>query len=164
MVSAGYGALSRGFMTALPSLSFDSNALDLATSLSLFAGKIRSFREPLQKAVRDVVIPSIRQNFDAGGRPAWKPLSEATLSIRDGNTILVRTGALRQGATQQNNWKYTTTEAVMEGLPSRVWYGMIHQLGGTGIPPRPFAMIQPQDEAAIDKVFNDWLEERLGEF
>lgn len=32
---------------------------------------IRSFREPLKRAIRNVVIPSIAENFAVGGRPSW---------------------------------------------------------------------------------------------
>src|SRR5690606_29929622 len=62
---------------------------------------IRSFREPLKRAIQQVVIPSIRTNFDSGGRPAWEPLSEATLRWRQargigGTAPLIATGALRR--------------------------------------------------------------------
>lgn len=162
VAGGGMGAISGAFMSSLPTIEFDMpGAVLLAAGLNAFSGKIRSFREPLERAVRQVIIPSIDQNFAAGGRPSWAPLSPTTIKQSNGS-ILIRTGALRQGATQLNNWTYSSTEAMMSQLPGRVWYGAIHQEGSKNIPARPFAMIQAEDETKVDQVFEEWLIERLG--
>jgi phage gpG-like protein len=92
---------------------------------------IRSFREPLVKAIRLVVMPSIRKNFERGGRPEpWPPLATYTISVR-GNAwpILVRSGALKRVASSFAIWTIGETSASIRSLPSKVWYGNLHQEG-----------------------------------
>lgn len=98
---------------------------------------IRSFKEPLTRAIREVMVPSIRRNFDVGGRPAWEPLAEDTLILRQsfgfgGNKILVRSGVLAGVASQINIWDVSMTSAVIRDLPNKAWYGKIHQEGYQG--------------------------------
>lgn len=96
---------------------------------------IRSFKEPLSRSIKQVMIPSIRQNFKAGGRPDWEALSEATIKLRgEAWPILDRTGRLRKGATRFNIWTITETAATVKSLPQSIWYGAIHQegIGGFG--------------------------------
>jgi phage gpG-like protein len=95
---------------------------------------IRSFREPLTAIVKTVLIPSIRKNFDAGGRPAWEPLAEATILARKYSAwpILQRSGKLRKRATQLNIWDIGLTTATIRSLPSDVFYGAYHQAGASG--------------------------------
>jgi phage gpG-like protein len=82
------------------------------------------------------MVPSIRRNFDEGGRPPWEPLSEFTLTRRakegSGTKILNRTGTLRKVASQVNIWTITTTTARIDNLPSSAWYGKVHQAGYNG--------------------------------
>ena len=111
-------------------------------SLAILAGKvdklgmdIRSFREPLTRAIKQVVIPSIKQNFAAEGRPAWVPLNEDTLSVKNWKgyppDILRRTGKLAKVAAQQNIWTINEKAAAVKSLPESVFYGMVMQAGGT---------------------------------
>lgn len=98
---------------------------------------IKSFREPLKRAIKQVVIPSIRTNFQVGGRPAWEPWSPATEDImkkmgKVSRSILVRSGALMRVMGQQNIWTVTPTFAVLADLPPKVWYGKVHQAGYEG--------------------------------
>jgi phage gpG-like protein len=94
---------------------------------------IRSFKEPLTRSVKRVIIPSIRKNFQEGGRPPWEPLSEATINIRgDAWPILIRSGKLRRGATQFNIWDIDREKAAIRSLPPGVWYGALHQEGFGG--------------------------------
>jgi phage gpG-like protein len=96
---------------------------------------IRSFREPLKRAVQQVIAPSFRKNFDEGGRPdAWEPLSASTLEIRQrqgfsGVQPLIKTGLLRRTMGQLNIWTITRTSAMIKDLPEKIWYGAIHQAG-----------------------------------
>lgn len=68
---------------------------------------VKSFKEPLKRAIKKVMIPSIKENFDVGGRPTWEPLSEET-QIRKVNSgarfydALKWTGRLYRTAQQQN--------------------------------------------------------------
>lgn len=136
----------------------------IAASVNKLGMDIRSFREPLKRAIREVMIPSFQKNFAAGGRPAWEPLSEVTVEMRgSGTPILVRSGRLRRTMGQQNIWTVTSEHAVIQGMPAHSWYGIIHQSGNrtnTITPARPFALIQPEDHDKIVEVFDRWLGER----
>jgi len=106
----------------------------LARDVDKMGVDIRSFRVPLTNAVRNVMIPSIQQNFSSGGRPdTWVPLSESTLLIRSregsGSTTLVRSGALKRNMGFMTMWDITQDYAIVKQLPDRVWYGAIHQSG-----------------------------------
>jgi phage gpG-like protein len=100
---------------------------------------IRSFREPLKRAIQQVMAPSFRKNFDVGGRPdAWEPLSDATISMRESmdrtgsDTPLNLTGLLKKTIQQLNIWTITTTTATIRDLPDKIWYGKVHQAGSEG--------------------------------
>lgn len=95
---------------------------------------IRSWREPLTTAIKTVIIPSIRKNFDVGGRPAWAPLSPLTIQRRgyEAWPILKVTGRLKRRATQLNIWSIGQTSATIRSLPSDVFYGVYHQAGAGG--------------------------------
>jgi phage gpG-like protein len=105
----------------------------LARDVDKLGLDIRSFREPLTRAVKQVMIPSIKKNFDAQGRPGWEPLAEDTLLLRDriGKTgpILNRTGLLKRNMGYQTMWSITQEFAIIKDLPQRVWYGKVHQEG-----------------------------------
>jgi phage gpG-like protein len=94
---------------------------------------IRSFREPLKRSIQQVMIPSIRKNFDAEGRPSWQQLAPATVKRRgSSHPILRQSGALAQVATQLNIWTIDTEKAYIRDLPESVWYGKVQQAGFQG--------------------------------
>jgi phage gpG-like protein len=102
---------------------------------------IRSFREPLHDAVTSVMTHSILANFDAQGRPAWEPLSEDTWRTRaaqgwGGGGILLKSGLLRKVSIQVNIWTISATSATIRDLPSKIWYGKVHQSGAGGGSPK----------------------------
>lgn len=101
---------------------------------------IRSFKEPLTRIVKQVMIPSFKKNFKEGGRPPWTPLAASTIAARKYSAwpILVRTGRLQKRATQFNIWSIGAQSATIRALPSDAFYGVYHQagsetLGGPGI-------------------------------
>ena len=102
---------------------------------------IRSFREPLKRAIQQVLAPSFLKNFDQAGRPdKWEPLSDATLDIRSrqgatGDSPLIRSGLLRKTMGQLNIWDISITTAAIRALPDKISYGYIHQAGygGSGV-------------------------------
>lgn len=174
------------------SMTFEPSIGIMARRVDKLGLDIRSFREPLHRAVKEVVIPSIAMNFAKHGRPRWAPLAEATINQRHskgtGARILDRTGLLRRTMGQLNVWHIDTEKALIANLPSKIWYGVVHQKGvgdpnaladmwydpvlqrevnvgeGAGqinIPARPFVMIQPEDENKIDAIFSEWLAERV---
>lgn len=142
---------------------FSRDALILAGDLDALATYgIRSFREPLVKSVREVIIPSIRNNFAAEGRPAWAPLAPSTVLSRGASgPILNRSGRLLKVATQFNIWSYTRDSATITGIESRVKYAKYHQGGTRKMPARPFILLQDEDEEQIERIFYDWLDERI---
>lgn len=122
-------------------------ALDFSfvPSLKVVAGRINtlgtgvsSFKEPLRRAVKEVVIPSIRTNFEVGGRPPWEPLSPSTAEIRSrlgGNYTgrpLIKTGALFAAMASTALWRVSDVQATLPGLPANLWYGYVHQEGYGG--------------------------------
>lgn len=136
----------------------------MAAGLESIGYNIRSFREPLQRSVREVLAPSLRENFDTGGRPAWEPLAPGTIRQKRGNDqILVRSGLLRRVAGQLNIWSIDRESATLGSLP-RAQYGMYHQYGTDDMPERPWAVIQESDADAIELIFEEWLEERIDRF
>jgi phage virion morphogenesis protein len=153
------------------SYSFVPSPMILAAELEDMAMGISSMKEPLTTAVRKVMIPSIQENFQMGGRPTWEPLSDATEQIKFAGgydtSILVRSGALKQQMGYVSTWQITDTEAYIDSLPDRIYYGGVHQAGsrsgggrGSNIPAREFAIIQDQDEQAIQDIFDAWIVEK----
>lgn len=168
-------------------LKFEPSVGILARKVKKFGADIRSFREPLKQAVKDVVIPSIRTNFDVEGRPPWAPLAEGTVRTRGSSgPILNRTGNLKRVATQLNIWTIDTEKAMITDLPQKAWYGKVHQAGNAttsvtpgarnpltgrrgpdivessgGVPARPFVVLQDEDMEAIEEVFVEWVADRI---
>jgi hypothetical protein len=64
-------------------MGFNNNPLIVANQWLNWGQGIRSVKEPLEKAIKDVIIPSIDQNFQEEGRPAWARLSIDTLYTRE---------------------------------------------------------------------------------
>ena len=131
---------------------------------------VRSYHEPLKRSVQQVLTPSLRLNFQVGGRPTWEPLTQGTQErkLSEGAKSfmpLIRFGTLQRVAGQLNIWTITREAATIERLPERAWYGGVHQGGaeipGGEIPARPWAVIQEVDMDDIEEVFFKWIEERL---
>lgn len=145
-------------------MEFQPSPAIIAAGLLSMADNVRSAKEPLTRAVKEVMIPSFQQNFNQGGRPAWEPLAEFTIKERGSSSpVLVRTGRLKNTMGRTNIWTITDQHAVIERLPQDVWYGHVHQSGSRKnviIPARPFALIQPEDEERIVEIFNEWLGEQ----
>lgn len=153
----------------IPQMTFEPSIAIAAGRVEKFGLNIKSFREPLQRAVKKVVAPSIKKNFDVGGRPPWPDLEEMTVMLRarkgyGATPILVQSGMLKRTASQQSIWTFTQTSAAVLSLPPKIWYGALHQSGWTTkgyvAPPRPWLMIQDEDQGEIREVFEDWLIER----
>jgi len=139
------------FGRALPvgaSVTFSPSIGFVASRLAKLDMDIRSFRVPLTRAVQQVMIPSIRQNFDSesarnapGAGGDWEPLSDFSLEMRErglvrfgerggsGNNILDSTGALKRKATQLNLWTIDREKAEVQDLQQSVWYGKVQQSG-----------------------------------
>ena len=167
----------------------------VAERIATLGAKVSSFDEPLRRAVKEVIIPSIQTNFQVGGRPTpWPPHAEGTIDVASNmgfhlGSVLVRTGALKSAMGSENAWSIDTASASLS-MPNNVWYGTIQQGGFEGkgggksakghsfqwivknasqdmpvsrIPARPFAVLQPEDEAKINDIFIEWLGEKIEE-
>lgn len=142
------------------------SAAILETDFKTLGLTVRSFREPLNRIVREVAIPSIRENFEQGGRPGWRPLAQTTREIRSrqGYTPddpLWRSAVLVNAATQVSDWTVTSEAAFISNLPERAWYGVLHDQGLGGMPQRQFFMWQDEDIERADQIFEEWLKGRL---
>jgi len=133
-VRASVGALKFHRDISGVGFDFDPSMGLVAKAIDKLGLEFTSFREPLVRSIRLVLMPSIRKNFDVGGRPEpWEPLAAFTIQQRgyDAWPILVRSGKLRKIASSFQIWSVGVNGAIIEGLPQSVWYGAIHQ-GGYG--------------------------------
>lgn len=144
-----------------PTITFDPKFFRdigaLQAAVELLQQNIDDFREPLRVALDVVIIPSIRKNFESGGRPKWAKLSEPYASYRLPGPILVQTGALREAATSFGNWTVTNDSAIMTGVDNATYAGY-HQTGTRRMPARPFAVYQPEDVEQIVQIFEIWID------
>lgn len=127
-----------------PRFNFVRGAFLFASDIDKMGLSFKSWKEPLLKARDEVIIPSIKQNFQSQGRPAWKPLAKSTIYNRlmlgfPRGPILQRTGRLKRAATQKNIWEVTQVLDRSGGadmlllrteyLDQLVPYARFHQLG-----------------------------------
>jgi phage gpG-like protein len=148
----------------------------IQAALSETAQSLRSFREPLQRAVRSVIAPRIYENFDDGGASgSWAPLALSTIVWKFNNGFarnaldpLKRSGKLQKKAAQLNNWKYTSDTATFDKLPADAMYGMYHQFGytnaltGGNVPARPWVEVNDNDIDRIEEMFDTFAKVKLG--
>lgn len=121
---------------------------------------ISDFKPALKEIGSEVITPSIRQNFNVGGRPPWLPLAAATVEkkSRQGaaspTKILVHTGALEQAAIDADRYKVSSTE--LKAAPFGIRYWGYHQTGD-GVPQRVIMMLQAADRSKITRVFANYI-------
>lgn len=145
-----------------------------------FAGE-RNLRKPFERIRDEVLIPSIRQNFEVGGRPKrWEPLSPTTIMNRGGfggslaeagfavgdTTPLNHTGQLKRAATAKARFTIRQNTMTFGDWPNRRWFGPVHDLKALAdkaqIPHRPFVLIQqPEDANHIQEIMIEWVEDMV---
>jgi phage gpG-like protein len=131
-----------------------------------FAIDIRSYRVPLERAVRQIMMPSITENFNTSGRPVpWAPLSDATWEKRaqdgwSGGDILIKSGTLRSVAGSFKIWKIGTGGAAVTGLPGAE-YGGYHQ-AGYGTQPESLGSIAARTGQSLADVLRGITEAQRG--
>ncbi len=144
---------------------------DLAQLANDFA-KNGGLREPVEKIVCEVFIPSITQNFQRGGRPKrWEPLAPATVARRGGSggaKPLVHTRKMSNAAKALARWTIRGNEAVydLKSFPESSWFAFIHDGGFDSgvwdIPQRQFAMIQmPEDGNHAIEILAEWVRRKV---
>lgn len=142
-------------------LEWDPHPAIMATQFYVAASRFDNFKDPLKQTIDEVIRTSVKQNFEHEGRPAWQPLSNATL-IRDQYTgdrkqILVKSGVLKEIVTSARPWTIEKDEAyLISGKLGEAYYGAIHQTGSRWMPARPWLGLTPQEEDKIEEIFSDW--------
>lgn len=125
--------------SGIVSFEFQPSIGILARDVDKLGMDINSFKEPLQKAIKEVMIPSFHKNFQAEGRPSWVPMSDATRLVRErlgggsSGRLLHLTGALQRAVEQESLWSVTDVFAAVKALPASVGYGNVHQEGYGGM-------------------------------
>jgi phage gpG-like protein len=163
----------------VPGISFFMEGLGstevAAADLRTIGFNIRSFKVPLDRIVRQVMVPSIRTNFEVEGRPRWVPLAEYTMNLKarkgrsEPSRVLVDSGRLRTVATQIGIWKVDRDNAYIQTLKDAP-YGFFHQTGfrsgfsGRQVPARPWALVQDEDVDKMEDIFEIWLDERIQQY
>jgi hypothetical protein len=169
-------------------VEMDPTPVMLVASWNKLGVDIRSFRVPLERAIRQVISPSLQQNFEEGGRPQWEFLSpdyaakrekqrstrgaigsggKVTAGTFEGSikgvaNVLVLSGKLKRVAGQLNIWDVDGQEGLAQlKVPEDVWYGTVHQEGHHPVPQREWAVFQDEDLDKIEDVFAEWMEERV---
>lgn len=132
---------------------------------ALFAD-IRSYREPMEQAVDEVIRPRIRENFrsESAAGDKWQPLAQNTrqqrqrLGFAPAGPMLRRTDALYKTAQQKNIWTFSRRRAQIDeaALESRVSYALYHQEGTLEMPARPYLVITEEDADKIERIFADY--------
>lgn len=123
------------------------------------AANVSDFRPVFQEIASEVVAPTVAENFKAGGRPRWAPLSEsrrerkATLGLS--SRVLVATGKMEQLATEASNYRITRSE--LKAAPFGVPYWGYHQVGTNKMPYRVIMMLQAADRTKINSMFADYM-------
>lgn len=147
-------------------LHIDATALNLLQKdlqdMSRDLAGANRLRQAWERVRDEVMIPSINENFDSGGRPSWEPLADGTLlkdTGRMGGPLEV-TGQMRRAATAKARFHIAKNEMTYGDWPARRWFGPVHDFGsGNGhIPARPFAFIHGDDVQPITDILMDWVE------
>ncbi len=150
----------------LPKISigegFYTNAILVAQGIDNVDRSFRDFREPLTRSLVEVILPSIRENFDSEGRPPWQRLSEATVERRgSAHPILEDSGRLRSAATSAQTWRVTQDTVTPEDIDDIVPYAKYIQGGTKLMPARPFLVLQSEDGDKVQVIFDRWMDETI---
>lgn len=130
----------------------------LARDMDRLSLAIKTFTIPLRDSVENVIIPSIRKNYDVEGRPKWKKLSDITISQRgNAGPILDRTGKMKRVTTSLGVWVISNIKAEMVGVDRRNKYAKYHQAGTNKMAQRVIALIQEEDQKKIEEIFMKWV-------
>lgn len=121
-----------------------------------------------------IMQESFRKNFDAGGRPAWEPLSQATVEARErlgfngDGPILVRTGNFMDEITSMESKRsYSIGQSIAEwGIDQLRGDEAIkfnaHTTGEGGnapsIPKRPVIGFQQEDQKELLNSLGNFIE------
>lgn len=150
------------------SITWQPELYTVVLEFETLAKNIKSLKEPLDRMVRQVFIPAIKNQWAVGGDPPWKPLAEFTVDKKGHDEILVETGDLMKQAQYLKNWTINgpAGTAALDSLNENVSYGYLHQTGfvnwvtGRMTAPRVWASFNEGDEEKAVQVIQDWFDER----
>lgn len=154
------------------------NTGSLESRLNEAAAKISNTR-PLMGEMARIMRNAVMDNFEAQGRPSWKPRQSG-----GNHALLQQSGRLRNSITPS----HSANEAV---VGTNVVYAAIHHFGGqtsphiirpkngkalkfggrfakqvnhpgSKIPARPFMSLQPEDEQMLADAVADYLDAAIG--
>jgi len=141
-------------------LMVPSLALNL-WALEEWSTRLQDVHSLLEMITDDVMIPSVHENFLAGGRPSWDPLAPGTVAQKKNESILIETGNLLDVAISPYTWVITATqgegEVSVSSLPGAE-YGYYHSTGTRFMPMREFLTFQEEDLAKIDLALGGWVD------
>lgn len=148
-----------GFFT-MPELEigagFYQSSVEVSQNIDSLKKALTDFTVPLGISIKEVIIPSIRENFRAEGRPHWQQLAARTVAIRgSSHPILYVSGNLYDAATSEDIWHVTNTAASVKNFP--LAYGIYHTAGTLRMPARPFLTLPPEEYPKIVAVFEAWV-------
>ena len=115
---------------------------------------------PLWERFKVVMEDVERSRFDSEGHGDWPPLAESTRRYRDGQPLLVQTGALRESLV--NPGQAADTGPLRMSWGTDVPYAHYHQDGGTiaGRPPqRKILDIRVEDRRRLEREMVSWINE-----
>jgi len=142
---------------------WESHPQQFASAFTSWARSVKKFDEPFQRSVKEVMAPSLSENFKSGGRPSWAPLAAYTVDKKGGGQILVETGKLRDVAGSPGSWSMSNDSIELTDVPQ---YGRYQDTGfynvpfDTHVPSRQWALYQPGDIDGVEDVFVEWVEQK----
>ncbi|MCL4407717.1 MAG: phage virion morphogenesis protein [Thermotogae bacterium] len=128
---------------------------DTDEKLKLIMSHVSDLSKPMSE-IGQVMKRSVIENFQAGGHPRWKPLSQRYLAwkLSHGYTsqILVLTHRLMQSFSVQTDSK---SARVFTGVK----YAARHNFGDNLVPQRQFMMFQEEDVSKIKEIISKFVGE-----
>jgi phage virion morphogenesis protein len=129
---------------------------DVQKMLRELAGRVKD-RRPLMQELAGIMKDAVDENFEAEGRPKWKPSKRAQ---KQGGKTLQDTGSLATSISS----KYDNNSAQV-GTNKK--YAAIHHFGGKAgrgkkvtIPARPFLKLTDSDLEEIKEAVKEYLKPR----
>jgi phage gpG-like protein len=125
------------------------------------AANVKNFKPALTIIAGTVIAPSVRQNFESGGRPQWAPLAATTVEkkARQGaanpSKILVHSGAMAEAAA--NSKAYQITNDTLKAAPFATRYWIYHQVGTGHVPQRVMMSLQAADRTKVNTIFANYM-------
>lgn len=143
----------------------------IATQVALkeLGFRIQSFKEPLDISIREVLIPTISENFATQGQGKWDSLAARTLEDKAKmgapNRMLVRTKKMIIAATQVSSWSFggsrDSAELNLNKLPE---YSTYHITGTRKMPRRDFTEVPAKAIDEVQDIFTTYIQFRINRF